>query len=277
MLEMKEGHRAILREVLRGLDGEIAADELDAIAIFIISGLEGLSLERLDRGDSQALRRAREIFISLRDRRDRSGSHGLNPCWSFSQGGHAATCRGACTSASGAGSRARRCASSRGRGLTGQRGRDRGHGRRSARSARPSGPSSWRLCSGVGARPRALCRAGAARRRRRCARRSPSWRRTGVKSAARFPLSHIVFPPLMLWLASGCAGAFAASSSPVTATSSCASTSTCPSAKAERAAPGGDPGPRRWLDRRQPGRAGDPAAQSPRRAAAGSASTSTIG
>jgi AcrR family transcriptional regulator len=64
MLEMKEGHRAILREVLRGLDAEIAADELDAIAIFIISGLEGLSLERLDRGDSPALRRAVEIFIA---------------------------------------------------------------------------------------------------------------------------------------------------------------------------------------------------------------------
>jgi AcrR family transcriptional regulator len=63
MLEMKEGHRAIAREVLRGLDTEIAADELDAIAIFIIAGLEGLSLERLDRGDSPALRRAREIFI----------------------------------------------------------------------------------------------------------------------------------------------------------------------------------------------------------------------
>jgi AcrR family transcriptional regulator len=63
MLEMKEGHRAIAREVLRGLEMEIAADELDAIAIFIISGLEGLPLERLDRGDSPALRRAREIFI----------------------------------------------------------------------------------------------------------------------------------------------------------------------------------------------------------------------
>jgi BetI-type transcriptional repressor, C-terminal len=64
MIEMKEGHRAILREVLRGLDAQIAADELDAIAIFIISGLEGLSLERLDRGDSPALRRAVEIFIA---------------------------------------------------------------------------------------------------------------------------------------------------------------------------------------------------------------------
>ncbi len=64
MLEMKEGHRAILREILRGLDAEIPDDELDAIAIFIISGLEGMSLERLDRGDSPALRRARELFIS---------------------------------------------------------------------------------------------------------------------------------------------------------------------------------------------------------------------
>ena len=64
MLEMKEGHRAILREVLRGLDADIAADELDAIAIFIISGLEGMSLERLDRGDSPALRRARELFVA---------------------------------------------------------------------------------------------------------------------------------------------------------------------------------------------------------------------
>jgi AcrR family transcriptional regulator len=63
MLEMKQGHRAILREVLRGLPQRIPAAELDAIALYVISGLEGLSLERLDRGDSAALRRAREIFI----------------------------------------------------------------------------------------------------------------------------------------------------------------------------------------------------------------------
>jgi len=63
MIEMKQGHRAILREVLRGLELKIPANELDAIAVYVISGLEGLSLERLDRGDSPALRRAREIFI----------------------------------------------------------------------------------------------------------------------------------------------------------------------------------------------------------------------
>ena len=63
MIEMKQGHRSILRQVLRGLEQPIGERELDAIAIFIISGLEGLSLERLDRGDSPALQRAREIFI----------------------------------------------------------------------------------------------------------------------------------------------------------------------------------------------------------------------
>jgi AcrR family transcriptional regulator len=63
MIEMKHGHRAIVRELLRGLGRRIPNAELDAIAVFVISGLEGLSLERLDRGDSPALRAACEIFI----------------------------------------------------------------------------------------------------------------------------------------------------------------------------------------------------------------------
>ena len=63
MIEMKQGHRAILREVLRGLELKIPPNELDAIAVYVISGLEGLSLERLDRGDSAGAARAREIFI----------------------------------------------------------------------------------------------------------------------------------------------------------------------------------------------------------------------
>lgn len=63
MIEMKQGHRAIVREVIRGLGLKLAPSELDAIAIYVISGLEGLSLERLDSGDSPALRRAGEIFI----------------------------------------------------------------------------------------------------------------------------------------------------------------------------------------------------------------------
>jgi AcrR family transcriptional regulator len=63
MLEMKQGHRAILRELLRGLGLGLRAPELDAIAIFLVAGLEGLSLERLDRGDSAELDRARQMFI----------------------------------------------------------------------------------------------------------------------------------------------------------------------------------------------------------------------
>ena len=64
MVEMKQGHRAILRERIAGLEPGLAADELDAIAIYVQSGLEGLSLERLDRGDTEALRRASEILIA---------------------------------------------------------------------------------------------------------------------------------------------------------------------------------------------------------------------
>jgi AcrR family transcriptional regulator len=63
MIEMKQGHRAIVRELLRGLGLGLRPAELDGIAIFIIAGLEGLSLERLEHGDSRALERASQIFI----------------------------------------------------------------------------------------------------------------------------------------------------------------------------------------------------------------------
>ncbi len=63
MIEMKQGHRAIVRELVRGLGLGVRAAELDGIAVFLIAGLEGLSLERLDNGDSAALERASAIFI----------------------------------------------------------------------------------------------------------------------------------------------------------------------------------------------------------------------
>jgi AcrR family transcriptional regulator len=63
MAEMKQGHRAILRELVRGLRPDLDRAELDPIAIHLSAGLEGLSLERLDRGDSPALKRASQIFI----------------------------------------------------------------------------------------------------------------------------------------------------------------------------------------------------------------------
>jgi AcrR family transcriptional regulator len=63
MREMKEGHRAILRELLRDVDDGPPARDLDAFAIYLVAGLEGLSLERLERGETADLRRARELFV----------------------------------------------------------------------------------------------------------------------------------------------------------------------------------------------------------------------
>jgi AcrR family transcriptional regulator len=64
MIEMKRAHRAILRDRIRELAPDLDEAELDAIAIYIQSGLEGLSLERLDAGDSAVLTRASEIFVA---------------------------------------------------------------------------------------------------------------------------------------------------------------------------------------------------------------------
>jgi AcrR family transcriptional regulator len=63
MLEMKEGHRAILRQLLRDLPDGPPARKLDGIVVFLIAGLEGLSLERLERGETAALRQARAHFV----------------------------------------------------------------------------------------------------------------------------------------------------------------------------------------------------------------------
>jgi AcrR family transcriptional regulator len=64
MREMKEGHRAVLRELLRELPDGPPARELDGIVVYLIAGLEGLSLERLERGETAELRRARAHFIA---------------------------------------------------------------------------------------------------------------------------------------------------------------------------------------------------------------------
>jgi AcrR family transcriptional regulator len=63
MREMKEDHRAVLRGLLRALDDGPAERNLDPIVVFLIAGLEGLSLERLERGETRELRRARELFV----------------------------------------------------------------------------------------------------------------------------------------------------------------------------------------------------------------------
>lgn len=63
LLEMKDGQRAILRDVLRGLDTGHSGTALDGIAVFIVACLEGLALERLGRGDTASLKRARRHFV----------------------------------------------------------------------------------------------------------------------------------------------------------------------------------------------------------------------
>lgn len=61
--EMKEGYRAILRELLRGLPDGPRGRVLEGVVVFLIAGLEGLALERLERGESEDLRRARTLFV----------------------------------------------------------------------------------------------------------------------------------------------------------------------------------------------------------------------
>jgi AcrR family transcriptional regulator len=55
MQEMKARWRSVVGDVLQGSE---------AASVFVIAGLEGLALERLDRGETPALRKARELFVS---------------------------------------------------------------------------------------------------------------------------------------------------------------------------------------------------------------------
>ena len=56
MREIKAGWRRVLTRLLgRGTD--------QTAAVFVIAGLEGLALERIERGDTDEVRRARELFI----------------------------------------------------------------------------------------------------------------------------------------------------------------------------------------------------------------------
>lgn len=54
----------LIDEVLGGFDEPPPKRDLDPLAVYLISGLEGLALERLERGETRELGRAREIFVS---------------------------------------------------------------------------------------------------------------------------------------------------------------------------------------------------------------------
>jgi len=62
MAETKVTFRATLSELMRGLGDGPPESELEATAVFLVAGIEGLALEHLDRGASPALARARRIF-----------------------------------------------------------------------------------------------------------------------------------------------------------------------------------------------------------------------
>lgn len=64
MREMKEDFRAVLRQLLLALDDGPSGKDVDAMAVLLVAGCEGLSLEHLDRGDTAELSKARELFVA---------------------------------------------------------------------------------------------------------------------------------------------------------------------------------------------------------------------
>ena len=55
MREIKAGWRRVLTDLLGEPD--------ETAAVLVIAGLEGLCLERIERGDTAEVRRARELFV----------------------------------------------------------------------------------------------------------------------------------------------------------------------------------------------------------------------
>jgi AcrR family transcriptional regulator len=62
MSEMKANFRATLRGLLGRIEDGPAPRRRDAVAVYLIAGVEGLALERLDRGETPELRRARDLW-----------------------------------------------------------------------------------------------------------------------------------------------------------------------------------------------------------------------
>ena len=64
MRTIKGGWRDVLSRLLRDADDGVAPGEAGAAAVLVIAGLEGLCLERIERGETDELRRAKELFVS---------------------------------------------------------------------------------------------------------------------------------------------------------------------------------------------------------------------
>jgi AcrR family transcriptional regulator len=61
---VKDGWRSVLAELLRNAGFAGLEDDLDVACTLIVAGLEGLCLERIERGPTSQLERARDLFIS---------------------------------------------------------------------------------------------------------------------------------------------------------------------------------------------------------------------
>jgi AcrR family transcriptional regulator len=64
MREMKGSWRQVTAALLTGAADGPPARRAEAAAVFVHAGLEGLALERLERGETPALERAKRMFVS---------------------------------------------------------------------------------------------------------------------------------------------------------------------------------------------------------------------
>jgi AcrR family transcriptional regulator len=63
MTEMKQAWRAVVADLLAEAEDGPAPDAIDAAALYLLATLEGLALERVDRGETPELARARELYV----------------------------------------------------------------------------------------------------------------------------------------------------------------------------------------------------------------------
>jgi AcrR family transcriptional regulator len=63
MREMKQMWRSVLGDLLSGTGDGPPPRGAEAASVLVIAGIEGLALERLERGETPALRRARELWV----------------------------------------------------------------------------------------------------------------------------------------------------------------------------------------------------------------------
>jgi len=61
--EIKRAWRDVLSRFLREADPPVAEQRVGAVTTLILAGLEGLTLERIERGETQELDQARELFV----------------------------------------------------------------------------------------------------------------------------------------------------------------------------------------------------------------------